>query len=48
MDKRIQTYTLFKAIFTSFFGFYAFLNKTLHEFQVAYLHTILFFVCVLF
>lgn len=26
-----------------FFGFNAVLNKTLHEFQVAYLHTILFF-----
>lgn len=24
-----------------FFGFNAFLNKTLHEFQVAHLHTIL-------
>lgn len=43
-NKRVWIYTLFKTIlpaFFFFFGFTAFLNKTLHDFQVAYLHTIL-------
>lgn len=40
-QKRFGFIPSLKPFLPVFFGFNAFLNKTLHEFQVAYLHTIL-------